>query len=337
MKLSSIKNKLLLYLPSYRLKLHIDALNRRIDKLTEALENLNHKNDYLFWQIMRKEGEPYEDAQKRIMFSLPQAIGDLRFIQLGNNYILKRIRSISELHNIHILLGFGTLLGAIRHHGFIPWDDDIDILVMREEFDKLVSAIRSDKELKIATYFYYSDVPRHVIKIKLKESETFWVDVWICDKIGIFNSINETWDKTLIMTESFITELEKQFKQRYSSYADSFIDLSLEKYMNEFGRRITEKNEWYNHNSEAVCLGFEYSYWFRKIMRVTELEKAFPLVSGILFEGEEYESFREPEEWLKREYGDYLSFPRVIKPEHQWEIGNLSEKDRDTLNKLGIH
>ncbi len=55
--------------------------------------------------------------------------------------ILDHIHSVCKQHNLRYSLGYGTLLGAIRHKGFIPWDDDIDIIMPRNDYDQLLQVL----------------------------------------------------------------------------------------------------------------------------------------------------------------------------------------------------
>lgn len=63
----------------------------------------------------------------------------IRTIQLETLNNLKELDRICKKYNIQYFLVYGSLLGAVRHKGFIPWDDDLDIGMMREEYEKLCS------------------------------------------------------------------------------------------------------------------------------------------------------------------------------------------------------
>ncbi len=63
----------------------------------------------------------------------------LRQLQLTQLEILKFIDSVCRNHDISYSLYAGTLLGAVRHQGFIPWDDDLDICMSRENYDRFIA------------------------------------------------------------------------------------------------------------------------------------------------------------------------------------------------------
>lgn len=65
--------------------------------------------------------------------------GNLRRLQLTQLEILRVIDGICRKHNIKYSLYGGTILGAVRHEGFIPWDDDIDICMERSEYNRFLS------------------------------------------------------------------------------------------------------------------------------------------------------------------------------------------------------
>lgn len=69
-------------------------------------------------------------------------IKEFRKVQLN---ILKDIDTFCSLNELKYSLGFGTLIGAIRHKGYIPWDDDIDIIMTRENYDFFINNYKSDK------------------------------------------------------------------------------------------------------------------------------------------------------------------------------------------------
>lgn len=59
--------------------------------------------------------------------------------------ILLYVKYICEKYAINYFIGYGTLLGAVRHGGFIPWDDDIDVILLREDYNKLVKVMANEE------------------------------------------------------------------------------------------------------------------------------------------------------------------------------------------------
>ena len=68
--------------------------------------------------------------------SLPKATGSLRALQLRMLDILIVLDELCRKNNIQYYIAYGTVLGAVRHGGFIPWDDDIDIMVVGDDYER---------------------------------------------------------------------------------------------------------------------------------------------------------------------------------------------------------
>ena len=69
---------------------------------------------------------------------------ELKSIQLS---ILDKVATFCENHNIRYSLYGGTLLGAIRHNGYIPWDDDIDISMPRPDYERFINCFHLIEDL----------------------------------------------------------------------------------------------------------------------------------------------------------------------------------------------
>ena len=76
---------------------------------------------------------------------------EIKTLELG---VMDYIHNLCERENINYSLAYGTLLGAVRHKGYIPWDDDVDISLKRDEYDKLYQAVLRDNDpiYKVASW-----------------------------------------------------------------------------------------------------------------------------------------------------------------------------------------
>lgn len=73
----------------------------------------------------------------------------LREVQLFELDILKDVHEFCMANHINYSLAYGTLIGAIRHKGFIPWDDDIDIVMPRPDYDRFCRTYKSQAGYEI--------------------------------------------------------------------------------------------------------------------------------------------------------------------------------------------
>ncbi len=138
---------------------------------------------------------------------------DLKKIHQANLLVLREIDRICRKHHITYMLDAGTLLGAVRHKGFIPWDDDADIVFRREEYEKFAAA--ADAELPESMQLirqtdyqdgkaFYDFTPRIIYKKSRRhaaddQDQVFyegklnhlWVDLFILDRLP--DSAGGTW------------------------------------------------------------------------------------------------------------------------------------------------
>ena len=97
----------------------------------------------------------------------------LRILQLSELKILIEFKRICEKLSLNYFLVGGTLLGAIRHHGFIPWDDDIDVGMLRSDFEKFITLAPSElgSEYFLQTVDTDSGYAPVYAKIRLNDTE----------------------------------------------------------------------------------------------------------------------------------------------------------------------
>ena len=116
----------------------------------------------------------------------------LRRAQLRMLEILKVVDDICTKHGIQYTLDGGTLIGAVRHGGFIPWDDDIDINVTRDDLAKLRKILPRELPSHLVYQDYFTDPYYPTLIAKVRERDSYMYEEPCTDKLkekGIFIDI----------------------------------------------------------------------------------------------------------------------------------------------------
>lgn len=240
--------------------------------------------------------------------------------------ILKYVDTICKENNINYSLGHGTLLGAIRHKGFIPWDDDIDIFLKRPEYNRLIEVLYSKNDtrykvfsLKDEGYFYpyakVSDMSSVILEKNWPDYQNLGlnIDVFPIDYLPEGRE-KEYYDKTKQYEKCLyncLTDIAyaddnkiKHFiKKILRHHAVNNCRKKGEKYWKE---KINSMTKIADSNKMACIVTGEYSLWDKKM---------FENYIDVEFENNKFSAVRDYDEMLKSIYGDYMKLP----PENERE------------------
>ena len=213
---------------------------------------------------------------------------DLRIMQECDAVLLEIFHKFCQKHQLTYWLDYGTLLGAERHNGFIPWDDDMDVAMLRSDYDKFCKL--THEELSNFGIEAVQDSGR--IGFSYRHQETgIWLDIFPVDELQSSLCLKEV--------EPLINERIEIYRNFYSEN----IDLSI---LAEKRDEIINKN--IQHGSNRILYhGPEFIYTKNVMHQASDI---FPL--GIkTFEGREFPVPARVGPYLENIYGNhYMEFPK---------------------------
>ena len=316
-------------IPSYRVRnevmARINNLERNVNRIYQQIEDQNEKNEYMFWLLQKQENETLEQTKKRVFLDLPKATGTLRDLQLAENYLLVRLKEICDQNNFLLCLAAGTLLGAVRHHGFIPWDDDIDTYMLREDALKLFDIIKDDDD--IAIHHYYRRSGDHVIKLKYRFSDSVFIDIFTFDRIECAPENRELiWKQTQEAAHRYEDQMMSVIESNPSlRFNDKGIPTwlpELDKFVEVEFDKVVSKMDFYGWGN-SLCQSIYDGYAYRSPLGIGifKEEELLPLLKEeVEFEGMKYDAFLNYKELLNMQYGDIWRFPSKIFSHHLYEM-----------------
>lgn len=241
-------------------------------------------------------------------------IKELRGIQIG---ILDEIHRFCTEHGITYFLSSGTLIGAVRHKGYIPWDDDIDLYMPRRDYERFLKEYSDSRGVfrlldpKKEKNYYYTFAKMVDTRTLLVETETAGY------KIGVYVDIFP-----VDYVTDDIAERQKIFKRKRLLYKIRRCKISHENY-------LRSRLAYYCYKLLPVPLSVINGMIERMVVHreptntVANMTEAGPSIKGcfpaadisssvdILFEGKMYKTMSGYKNYLTHTYGDYMKLPPV--------------------------
>ena len=253
--------------------------------------------------------------------------------------ILSEIHRICKENNLCYFLDSGTLLGAVRHQDFIPWDDDLDIAVRREDFPRFVEVMRRELDDRFEFVMpdslngnFYDFIPRVQLKHSQRRNPTeedlyydnkqnkLCSDVFILDKVPsskMAQKMQVLWTKAL-----YGMAMGHRYSVDYSKYTPG--NRILVAVLSRIGKciktekimRWQEKRARKYENTDATCR-MVLNYPLPFIHQIYE-EIWFKETASLPMHGGEFSGPKMYHEVLTSRYGDYMKLPPEDKrvPEH---------------------
>lgn len=229
---------------------------------------------------------------------LPPAQGWLRDMQMVILKIIREIDRICTNEGIPYWLDSGSTLGAVRHGGFIPWDDDADLGMMRHDLKRFLDVFPrvASPELRIR---YYNDRVWNLVKIEHSRMPEVFVDIFAYD---FYNGAWESWEERKELTQlSFVMRDNCTPPDSYEEKLAFFADMS-QRLMKEHPAPPSDKPD--------IFLGLEFKSAYASSI-FFPYDAILP-TKRMKFEGVELCVPHDTHVYLSYYYGDYMTLPRSL-------------------------
>lgn len=251
---------------------------------------------------------------------------------------------VCKKHNLRYYLDGGSLLGAIRHNGFIPWDDDIDVVMPREDYEHF---LKLDKEFRHPYFLQtpYTDPEYFYSFAKVRNSNTtalnqmfryqnfnhgIWLSIFPLDNVSLSDEGKNAYERICQLTYDNSTymrmrnpHLSEKDKQRVVNHPNTpplIVYDEIQKLATHDNRIATD-------------------YWGTLILTIREYRrKALPKNCYSVLKTHKFEGLELPipngyDEVLTIEYGNYMELPPV-EERGEWHGGTLFDPDKSYIEYL---
>ena len=253
--------------------------------------------------------------------------GNLREMQLRELEILREIDRICKKYNIKYFLSWGSALGAVRHKGFIPWDDDIDVSMLWTDYIRFEEVCKTE----LGSKFYFQSN---------KENSDYWMPF---NKIRLNNTsfmlenykhMNLHWGLSVDIFPIIPVPRDDESRKKQKFYVNLYNKLITRSFIlkNDIGKKISVAKIYFkviprniNEILKKICIKNITKYSLKECDKVAELlsldyteksifdKKIFDEQIFVKFEGLDFPIPKRYDEYLRQIFDDYMKLPEEDK------------------------
>ncbi len=234
--------------------------------------------------------------------------------------LLDEFVRICDKYKLTYYLSGGTLLGAVRHKGFIPWDDDIDVSMFRRDYDKFIEVAQKEINSKYYLDSFETNKDYYLPFAKIKKNNTIfdeeestnllhhkgiYIDIFPLDNVKNNHKLGKVralFVRTIVETMFYKLKI-RSLKIVKHPILVFILSLLSKRSLMKWQKHLLTKNK--NDSSMYVC-ALAGSYAYEKELT---LRSNFYPPKKVMFEGKEYNGMNDNDIYLSRLYGDYMKLP----------------------------
>ena len=272
-----------------------------------------------------------------------QEVTDIREIQQMELGIMEYIHEVCQKIGVKYFLAYGSLIGAVRHKGFIPWDDDMDICMLREDYEKLQDYLIANPDERYEVMSYKNNLNYVYPFMKVQDNQTYLLeeDVRIDSNMGIYVDIFpvDGYEDDSVFKDKMTRLIKKRQLSCYTfkgiTNTKSLLN-SLIRYISVIVFYFTNTNKYIRGIDELAKSRKVDDYELVDYLIYKDMHKPVwkrewleQTIMGV-FEGKEFMIPKNYHEILTSDYGDYMQLPPVeLRFSHHdfqlWKIIKVSQ------------
>lgn len=271
--------------------------------------------------------------------------------------VFRYYMQICKEYNLKWYCGCGTVIGAIRHKGMIPWDDDIDVCMPREEYDKFIEICRKLESNDFELVTPDSDSSYNAFHARLMDKNStilFWrrypvvlgiyIDIFPMDGIGSDKKKAEEHYRKYLKNYFCFRECHAHFSlenikyylthnQKKRAFSSILFSFNRKWFRDYYLRQIKKIAKTYSWNESKYILTYSPG-WGEKEIYLKEWVEETTLTE---FEGMQVPVPAKYDEYLRYFYNDYMKLPPVEERNQRHKIDYYNLNRRETFEEILQH